>query len=116
MKVLLDTNFLIYMLENKISFDQLFEFLNVNKVFIFLTTLGEVGSVKKKYLKIVKLLIKNGKIEMIKKQGKVDKLIFELVKNEKNEWIICTNDKELSQKIKRFAKVVRVSKKYFRFL
>ena len=116
MKAILDTNFLIYMLEKKISIDTLLEFLNCNRVYIFLTTLGEIGSVKKLYLRITKLLIKTGKIEVIKKQGKVDDLIFHLVKEEPKKWIVCTNDKELAERVKKYAKVVKASKKYFRFV
>jgi len=109
-KVLLDTNFLVYVIkENKFY---LFEdFLNQNlgnyKIYIFETTLAEIGNISKEILKRVKVLIRNGKIEVIKEKGKVDELILKY----KDEFIVATDDKELAKHLKR--KIVK-TKKYFR--
>lgn len=115
MKVLIDTNFLVYMLENRISLDLLLEFIGAKKAYVLLNTYSEIGKINKKYLKILKLLIDNKKIEIIKKQGKVDELILQITKENLGRIIVCTNDKELGEKVKKAGgKVVVVSKGYFK--
>jgi len=115
MKVILDTNFLVYMLEKKISVDLLFEFIGARNAYIFLNTYAEIGKIDKKYLKILKLLIDSGKLKMIKKQGKIDELIVSEVKKDPKKTIVCTNDKELGTRIKTLGgKVIVVSKGYFK--
>ncbi|MEM5828080.1 MAG: hypothetical protein QW197_01070 [Candidatus Aenigmatarchaeota archaeon] len=108
-KVLLDTNFLVYLIKEK-KFQLFEDFLNQNlgnyKIYIFEATLAEIGNISKNVLKEVKLLIKNGKIEVIKIKGKVDELILKY----KDEYIVATEDKELSKQIKR--RIVK-TKKYF---
>ena len=65
----------------------------------------------------MKLLVKHGKIKIIQKQGKVDKMIVELVEKNPKEWIVCTNDRELIQKIKELgSEVVVISKGRFKFV
>lgn len=109
-KVLLDTNFLVYVIkENKFYLFE--EFLNENlgnyKIYIFETTLAEIGNISKEILKRVKVLIKSGKIEVIKEKGKVDELILKY----KDEFIVATDDKELAKILNR--KIVK-TKKYFK--
>jgi len=109
-KVLLDTNFLVYVIkENKFYLFE--EFLNENlgnyKIYIFETTLAEIGNISKEILKRAKVLIKSGKIEVIKEKGKVDELILKY----KDEFIVATDDKELAKSLKR--KIVK-TKKYFK--
>lgn len=108
-KILLDTNFLIYLIKEK-KFSLFEEFLENNlgnyKIYIFESSLAEIGNINKTILKNVKLLVKNKKIEIIKEKGKVDELILKHM----NEFIIATEDKELLKKIKR--KILK-TKKYF---
>jgi len=109
-KILLDTNFLVYIIKEK-KFYLFEEFLNQNfgsyKLFIFENTLAEIGNISKEILKKVKLLIKNGKIEIIKEKGKVDELILKY----KDDFIVASDDKELLKLLKR--KIVK-TKKYFK--
>jgi len=112
MKVLLDTNFLVYLVKNK-KFNDFLDFLDKNfgnyEIYIFETTLAEVGNINKKILKTVKLLINNKVINVINKKGKVDNLILE----SKDDFVVATLDKKLAEKVKR--KIIKRGN-YFQYL
>ena len=110
-KIILDTNFLLYCLRNKIDlFGELDRILNLNyEVCILDKCLDELKGKKdeklalefaKKYLKV----IKTGK-------GRVDDLLL------KQDAIIATMDKELKEKLKKRKKQVIIirQKKYLKF-
>lgn len=111
-KVLLDTNFLIYLIKEK-KFRLFEDFLDKNfgnyKIYIFEGSLGEIGNISSNVLKTVRLLIKNKKIEVIKEKGKVDELILK----HKDEFIVASQDRELLERVRR--KIVK-TKKYFQLL
>lgn len=111
-KILLDTNFLIYLIKEK-KFRLFEEFLDQNfenyKIYIFESSLGEIGNISLKILKEVKLLVRNKKIEIIKEKGKVDDLILK----HKHEFIIASQDKDLLKSLER--KIIK-TKSYFKLL
>jgi rRNA-processing protein FCF1 len=112
MKVLLDTNFLVYLIKNK-KFNDFLDFLDKNfgkyEIYIFETSLAEIGNISRKVLKNVKLLINKKIINVIPKKGKIDKLILE----NKDNFIVATLDKELAKKIEK--KIIKRGN-YFQFL
>ena len=99
MKIYLDTNFLIYLIENKL-FHNFQDFLSENfknyEIYIFLTTLAEIGNINKKILKIVKLLIRKNIIKVDERKGKIDELLKEVSKDS----IIATEDENLKDFLK----------------
>ena len=110
-KVILDTNFLLYILRNKVDlFSELNRILDQNyKVCILDKSLDELRGKKlgklavefaKKYFKIIKT-----------KKGKVDDLLL------KQDAIIATMDKELKEKLKKRKKQIIIirQKKYLKF-
>jgi len=112
MRVLLDTNFLVYLIKNK-RFNDFLDFLDKNfgkyEIYIFESSLAEIGNISKKVLKNVKLLINKKIINVINKKGKVDELILK----SKDEFIVATLDKELSKNLKR--KIIKKGN-YFQYL
>lgn len=107
--VVLDTNFLIYLIKEK-KFSLFEEFLEKElgkyKIYIFENTLAEIGNINKIILRNVKLLIKNKKIEVIREKGKVDELILKY----KDKFIVATEDKNILENVNR--KIIK-TKKYF---
>lgn len=108
-KVLLDTNFLVYLIKEK-KFGLFEEFLEKElgkyKIYIFESTLAEIGNISKVVLRNVKLLLRNKKIEVIKEKGKVDELILKY----KDDFVIATEDRNILEKVRK--KIVK-TKKYF---
>lgn len=111
-KIILDTNFLLYILRNKVDlFGELNRIVNIDYKVCFLDkSLDELKGKKqgklgfifaKKYLNI----IKTGK-------GKVDDLLV------KQNAVIATMDKELKEKLKKRKKQIIIlrQKKYLKFL
>lgn len=111
-KIILDTNFLLYCLREKIDlFGELNRIVNVNyKIYILDKTLDELKNKKqgklaaefaKKYFEIIKT-----------EQGYVDDLLL------KQDAIIATMDKELREKLKKRGKQIIIlrQKKYLKFL
>lgn len=110
-KIILDTNFLLYCLRNKIDlFGELNRILNVNyEICILDKTLDELENKKnsklainfaKKYFKIIET-----------EEGNVDDLLL------KQQAITATMDKELKEKLKKEKKQVIIlrQKKYLSF-
>ncbi len=115
MKIYLDTNFLVYVIKNK-SFYLFQEFLEKNfgkyEIYIFQTSLAEIGNISKKTLKIVKLLIKSKVIKVDERTGKVDELLKEISEDE--NVIIATEDDELKNYLKENKKrYIEIKGKYF---
>ncbi|MEM0480909.1 MAG: hypothetical protein QXQ14_01860 [Candidatus Aenigmatarchaeota archaeon] len=112
MEIVLDTNFLVYLFKSK-KFNLFLDFLNENfgkyEIYVFETTLAEIGNINKRFLKLVKLLIKEGKIKLIKEKGKVDELITKY----KDKFVVASLDKELLEKVN---KKITVKGKYFQLL
>ncbi len=94
-KVILDTDFIITALKNKIHiFEQLKSLLNIKyKVYIIDKTIQELEN--KPQEKLAKILIK--KLNIIKTKGN-EKVDYYLAK-QKNS-IVATQDKELKEKLK----------------
>src|SRR3989344_1989127 len=97
--IILDTDFILHSVENKVDiFEEIKRIADFNyKIFILDKTLDELKG--KKYEKMALNLIKNrvGIIET-KKDKKVDDLLLELeIKN----MVVCTTDKELKEKLKK---------------
>jgi rRNA-processing protein FCF1 len=110
-KIILDTNFLLYCLRNRVDlFGELNRIIDVNyKICILDKTLDELKKIKdgklatefaKKYFEIIQT-----------KDGNVDNLLL------KEDAIIATMDKELREKLKKDKKQVIIlrQKKYFKF-
>lgn len=112
-KVLLDTNFLVYLIKEK-KFRVFEDFLDNTIgnycIYIFENSLAEIGNIGKRILKEVRLLIRNGKITLIKEKGKVDDLILKY----KDEYLIATLDKELQKNLKR--KIIKFGNYFSVFL
>ena len=114
MKIILDTDFLIYAIKNKIDIKtELKRILDINfTINILDQTLNELKN--KPLEKLVKQILKAKKIKIIKtkKDAKVDELIFK----QKPPFIVATQDKKLKEKLKK-AKIPIITirqKKYFK--
>jgi len=96
--VILDTNFIISTLKNKIN-------LNLDKIItssyqlkIIDKTIDELEKINNKESKLAIKIIEKNKIKKIKTKGKdVD---WEIVKNSNKNTIVATLDKELKQRLK----------------
>lgn len=101
-KIILDTNFLLTMVRNKIfGLEQLtqklpVEFFTLSRVLFELQGLGKQNKKLKKEGELVKKILDSNKIKVIEsKKSCVDDELVNLSK----EYIIATNDKKLRQKI-----------------
>tara|TARA_B100000029_G_scaffold499402_1_gene569769 strand:+ start:297 stop:644 length:348 start_codon:yes stop_codon:yes gene_type:complete len=96
MKVIIDTNSLIYSIENKID---IFDFFD-NKGFeiiILNCVIEEIKKINAKKFKLISEIISNKNLKIEKNvEGHTDDIIIELAK--KNKYAILTNDKALKNK------------------
>ncbi|MBI4919620.1 ribonuclease VapC [archaeon] len=115
-KIYLDTNFLVYCVQNKISIlDELNRICDFKyEICIIDKTIEELRKLKGKYSqpgKIAELIVNKLNIQKIKSDKTVDEALIELSDEEK---IVATNDKELIKKLN--CKVIIVKqKKYLAF-
>jgi len=96
MKVIVDTNSLIYSLENKID---LFDFFDKNgfEIIILNCVMKEIKKINTKKFKLISEIISNKKIKIKNNMGgHTDDIIIEMAK--KNKYAIVTNDKVLKKK------------------
>ena len=98
-KVILDTDFLIHSVENKVDFfSELKKILNFEyKLYILDKTLDELKNKKNEKL-ILKMLEKRVQIIETAKDKNVDELVLSL---KEDNLIVCTNDKEFKEKLKK---------------
>lgn len=117
-KVILDTNFILTCVKQKIDFFEDIKFMGIRIIIPkqVITELERISSSKKKLrfredAKLaLKLLEKNPFKEVNLKNKNVDKALIKLAK-ENQEFIIATLDRELKKKIKNQKLVIRGKKK-----
>lgn len=101
-KIMLDTNFLLTMVRNKIfGLEQLkgklpVEFFTLSRVLIELQGLGKNDKKIKKEVTLVEKILELNKVRVI--ESKIESVDEELIKLSK-EYIIATNDKDLRRKV-----------------
>tara|TARA_Y100000310_G_scaffold333670_1_gene411680 strand:- start:57 stop:449 length:393 start_codon:yes stop_codon:yes gene_type:complete len=124
MKILLDTNFLIYCTKQKVDYlKEISKIINGKAELIALSSmiseLERFSSKTKKLkdkksaelaLKILKNYIKKKKIRVLKTDKSPDSAIKELSKKEKNI-IVATADRELKKKIKGKTRILSIRQK-----
>lgn len=109
-QALLDTNFILTCIKQKIDFFEDLQFLGL-KILIPIQVIRELKGIKKPEVKLsLKLLERNNFEEIDIGKGHVDKKILEYVKN-KPEILIATLDKELQKKLKNRKITIREEKK-----
>lgn len=118
MRIILDTNFIVDTIKNKIDFmKELERICDFNfEIFVLDKTLYELRKIKKPESKIALFLIRNFNIiDTSKYKDKdVDDILFELGSK---YFIIATQDKELKRKLrKKSIQVIIIrQKKYYKF-
>lgn len=101
-KIMLDTNFLLTMVRNKIfALEQLkgklpVEFYTLSRVLIELQGLGKNDKKIKKEVSLVDQILKLNNVRVI--ESEIDSVDEEMIKLSK-EYVIATNDKELRRKV-----------------
>ncbi|MAH03369.1 hypothetical protein CMI39_01130 [Candidatus Pacearchaeota archaeon] len=117
-QIILDTNFIISCIRNKIDFFEEIKLMGI-KIIIPKQVIDElnkiINSKKKLYFRenakiALKLLEKNSFKEIDLKQKDVDKGLIQFAKKNRNI-IIATLDRELKNKIKNSKLVIRIKKK-----
>ncbi len=128
MKVLLDTNFLVYCAKQKIDyFEKISKIINPKPEIVILSSVSnELKSLTEKSkktkdkesaklaLKILEKRIKEKKIKTMKTEKKSDKnaddAILNLAKNQNNV-IVATADRELKKKLKGKSRILTIKQK-----
>lgn len=108
-KVILDTNFIIYCVQNKVDFfEELKRICDFKfELYIIDKTLDELDKLKQG--KLAKIMLKKFKVKKIKSNKKsVDDKIIELCSD---DVIVATHDKELIKKLS--CKIVKVRQKKY---
>lgn len=121
MKVLLDTNFLIYAAKYNIHLDGIkaifpsSQILVPEMVFFELQKLARSKELKEREAaKLALAVMEAEKIKRIKTERKGDRAFEEIIKNAKDEEIaVATLDEELMKRLKNVAKIVLIRKKSF---
>ncbi len=111
-KIYLDTNFLVYCVQNKISIiDELNRICDFKyELYIINKTIDELRKLKGKYSepgKVAELLVNKLGIKKVESEKTVDEALIELNDEDK---IVATNDKELIKKLNCKVIIVRQKK------
>jgi rRNA-processing protein FCF1 len=112
MKILLDTNFLLYCAKQKIDYSEV-----SGEFFVISTVIDELEKLKKVAkkeedrksaelaLKMLEKEIKEGRVTAVKTRGKADKLIVDYVDNID---AVATMDRELKGRLKGKARIMTI--------
>lgn len=118
MKVLLDTNFLVYAAKYKIHLEGIEELIPSAKLFIPDTVISELKVlsrskrlIERKNAMIALDLIRVQGIEKIKTEKRGDSAFEEIAKKE--NVAVATLDKELIKRLKNIARIILIRKKAF---
>ncbi len=107
MKILLDTNFLLYCAKQKIDYTEL-----SGNFFVLTLVIEELQKLKEKARKkedreaadLALQLLKNHKVKILKSKGDADQAIIEKSEN----CIVATMDRELKKKLKGRARILTI--------
>ncbi len=126
LKVILDTNFLVYCAENKVDYKNELEDLlsEGHKIIVLEQTISELNEIRKNAKKLsdrdaadlALKLIEHNQVEIIIGHGNyADEAILNFVKNSRDPVIIATLDFALRKKLKNSRKIVILGKKKLAF-
>ncbi|MBI5229161.1 nucleotide-binding protein [Candidatus Micrarchaeota archaeon] len=105
MYVMFDTNFLLLPLRFRVDvFEEASKLiedrLEKPDFVIFSSSLDELGKFRKAEVSAVKKMLERNRVKIIKKEGKTDELILKFAEENKGNTVVCTNDKELKQRLR----------------